>query len=152
MPSLAKNKRAFFDYEILDKWEAGLVLSGPEVKSAKAGQINLKGSFVSIVDEKPMLINCHIAAYQSAKDSQKDYDPTRTRKLLLNKKEIGSLIGKTGQKGLTLLPLAVYTKKGLVKVEIGLGRGKRKQDKRETLKKRATDREIRRALRGKTSP
>ena len=152
MPSLAKNKRAFFDYEILDKWEAGLVLTGPEVKSAKAGQINLKGSFVSIVNEKPLLINCHIASYKPARVIQKEYDPTHTRKLLLNKKEIKSLIGKVGQKGLTLLPLAVYTKKGLVKVEIGLGRGKRKKDKREILKKRAVDRELRRALRGKTNP
>lgn len=152
MAVLAKNKRAFFDYEILERWEAGLVLTGPEVKSAKAGQVNLKGSFVSVVAEKPILLNCHIASYKPAKRIQKEYDPTHTRKLLLNKHEIKSLIGKAAQKGLTLLPLSMYTKKGLVKVEIGLGRGKRKYDKREELKKRATDREIRRALRGKNNP
>lgn len=149
MAVLAKNKRASFDYEILEKWEAGLVLTGPEVKSSKAGQINLKGSYVSVIDEKPLLINCHIASYKPAKGAQKDYHPTRTRKLLLNKQEVKSLIGKAGQKGLTLLPLSIYTKKGFVKIEIGLGRGKKKKDKREALKKKAVDREIRRALRGK---
>lgn len=149
MPILAKNKRAYFDYNILEKWEAGLVLTGPEVKAAKAGQINLKGSFVSVLQEKPLLINCHIALYKPAKGVQKNYNPTHTRKLLLSRKEIKSLIGKTAQKGLTLLPLSVYTKKGLVKIELGLGQGKKKKDKREVLKKRAADREIRRALRGK---
>lgn len=149
MPSLAKNKRAFFDYEILERWEAGIILTGAEVKSVKAGQVNLKGSFVVLTEEQPFLINCHIAPYKQAKGTQKDYLPTRTRKLLLNKKEIKSLIGKAAQKGLTLLPLSVYTKKGFVKVEIGLGRGKKKKDKRELLKKKAADREIRRALRGK---
>ena len=152
MPVLAKNKRAFFDYDILEKWEAGLVLTGAEVKSVKAGQVNLKGSFATISQGKPLLINCHIAPYKQAKGSQKYYSPTHTRKLLLNKKEIKSLIGKEKQKGLTLLPLSIYTKKGFVKTEIGLGRGKKKRDKREILKKKAIDQEIRRVLRGKANP
>ncbi len=151
MKIIAKNKRAFFDYHVLEKWEAGLVLTGAEVKSVKAGHINLKGSFVSMIDGVTKVVNCHISAYKHAKSSQKDYNPTRARRLLLNKKEVSSLIGLLQQKGLTLLPLSVYTKNGFVKVELGLCRGKKKHDKREILKKKAVDREIAQTMRNKTS-
>ncbi|MBU0613178.1 SsrA-binding protein SmpB [Patescibacteria group bacterium] len=151
MKIIAKNKRAYFDYHVLDNWEAGLVLTGAEVKSVKAGHINLKGSYVSLIDIVPKIVNCHIASYKHAKSAQKDYDPMRPRRLLLNKKEVSSLIGLLQQKGLTLLPLSVYTKNGFVKVELGLCRGKKKHDKREILKKKATDREIAQTIRNKTS-
>ncbi len=149
MKSIAANKKAIYDLEILDKWEAGIILSGAEVKSVKQRQVNLKGSYVVLKDEEPWLINTHISPYQRATFDQKNYDPTRSRKLLLNKKEIKSLIGKTAQKGLTLIPLRVYTKHGLVKIEIGLGRGKKQRDKRAVIKKREVDRKIQRALRQK---
>jgi SsrA-binding protein len=151
MKIIAKNKRAYFDYHIIDKWEAGLVLTGAEVKSVKAGHINLKGSFVSLIDNVPKMVNCHISSYKHAKSAQKDYDPTRARRMLLNKKEVSSLIGLLQQKGLTLLPLSVYTRNGFVKVELGLCKGKKMHDKREILKKKDIDREIAQTMRNKTS-
>lgn len=147
MKILAINKQARYNYEILGKYEAGIEFTGPEVKSAKLKQISLKGSYVTIKDSEVWLLNCHISPYKKAR--QEGYDPTRTRKLLLHRKEIDSLIGKLKQKGLTLVPLKVYTKKKLVKVEFGLGRGKRKYEKRELIKKREAKRKIQRALRGK---
>lgn len=148
MSTLTANKKAFHDYHILEKYEAGIVLTGPEVKSVKLGQINLKSSYVTQKNNELWLINCHIAPYKMA-STQKDYKPTRDRKLLLNKKEISSLIGKLQSKGLTVLPLSVYTKGSLVKIKIGVARGKKEYDKRETIKKRETDRTIQRALREK---
>ncbi len=145
MPVLAKNKKAYFDYEILEKFEAGISLIGQEVKSIKMGRISLKGSYVVLKNEEIFLIGCHIPAYQP-KNAPPDYDPERSRKLLLKKKEIRSLIGKTKQKGLTLIPLKVYTKRGKIKVEIALVKGKRKIDKREIIRKREIEREIRKAL------
>jgi len=144
----AYNRRARYDYHITDTLEAGIVLKGFEVKSVKTGHVSLKGSFVVLKNQKPYLLNATIPAYQP-KNAPKDYDPNRNRELLLNKKEIKTLIGKTKEKGLTLVPIKMYNKKGRIKVEVALGKGKRKIDKRETIKKRDVKREIQRALRQK---
>jgi len=145
MKIITKNKNTFFSYEILEKFEAGISLTGQEVKSIKSGKANLKGSYVSTRNGEVFLINCHIPAYQPA-NAPIDYDPERPRKLLLNKKEIDHLIGKSKEKGLTLVPLSMYTKKGKIKLEISTAKGKKKRDKREDIKKRDTEREIRRNL------
>lgn len=145
---LAQNKKAFFDYEILEKFEAGIVLIGQEVKAIKSGRISLRGAYVILKGNEVFLIGCHIPAYQP-KNAPPDYNPERTRKLLLKKSEIKSLIGKSKLKGLTLMPLKVYTKKSRIKVEVGLGKGKRKADKRELIRKREMEREIKRTLREK---
>jgi SsrA-binding protein len=142
---LAKNKKALFDYEILEKFQAGLVLSGQEVKSAKNGQISLKGAFVTFHAGKPLLTGAHITKYKPAGDIP-DYDPTRSRHLLLKKKEIRYLQGKFFEKGLTIVPLSVYTKNRFIKVEIAVARGKKTFDKREVIKKRDANREIKRAM------
>ncbi|MBU1137067.1 SsrA-binding protein SmpB [Patescibacteria group bacterium] len=146
MPTLATNPRAKFDYQILETYEAGLVLSGFEVKAAKNNRLSLRGSYVTIKDGEAFLINAQIMPYQP-KNTPADYDPNRTRKLLLHKKEIKALIGQTKEKGLTLTPIRVYTKRNRIKIEFGLGRGKRKVDKREKIKKRESDRKIDRAMR-----
>ncbi len=148
MPTLATNPRAKYDYHILETFEAGLVLAGHEVKAIKTGHLSLKGSYVTIKNEEAWLINAQIPPYQP-KNTPADYQPDRTRKLLLNKKEIRSLIGQIKQKGLTLVPLRVYTKKGKIKLGFALGRGKREFDKREKIIKREVKRRIDRALRGK---
>lgn len=151
MKIIAKNKRAAFDYNILEKFEAGIVLTGAEVKSIKQGNISLKGSYVTISmtgpDNKPeaWLINAHISPYKPA-GIQLGYDPEKSRKLLLHKKEIDYLIGKQKEGGLTIIPLLVYTKKGRIKIEVGLGRGKKKYEKREAIRKREDERKMRRAL------
>jgi len=145
MSTIAKNKRAYFDYEILETHEAGIVLAGYEVKSVRLGHISLKGSYVTIKDNEAYLLNVHISPYQAA-NMPADYNPTRTRKLLLKRSEINTLVGKSKVQGLTTLPLSVYTKRGKIKIEIGVGRGKKKYEKREKLKKKDSDREIRRAL------
>jgi SsrA-binding protein len=147
MPVLATNKRAYFDYEIADTFEAGLVLFGHEVKSIKTGHISLKGSYVTVkqTDKKLpelLLINAHIPLYAKA-STIKDYDPTRSRQLLLHKSEINRLIGKRKEQGLTLVPLKIYTKHSLIKLSFGIGRGKKKVDKRAAIKKREVDRQIR---------
>lgn len=148
MPSLADNRHARHDYQILETFEVGIVLSGAEVKSAKAGQINLRGSYVTIRDNAAWLINCHIAPYKPA-NLGTGYQPTRTRKLLLKRHEIDTLIGKSKAQGQTVIPLSVYNKRGLIKVEIALARGKKTHDKRETIKKREAKRSIERAMRQK---
>ncbi len=142
MPTETTNKKAFFDYQILEKYEAGIVLTGQEVRSIKGGNVSLMGSYV-VIDEKlrPWLINAHVALYIHAA-TQARYDPLRSRKLLLKKKELNYLLGKTKIKGLTLIPLKIYTKGGLIKVEIGLAKHKRSVDKREIIKKRELDRDI----------
>lgn len=147
MPGLAYNKRAKFDYEISQTYEAGLVLLGHEVKSIKTGHISLKGAFITVKQtEKDLpelyLINAHIPKYAKA-SSVTDYDPYRSRKLLLKKSQIKYLIGKKQEQGLTLVPIKMYTKRGLIKMEFGIGRGKKKIDKRETIKKRDVERKIR---------
>jgi len=141
MKSFAINRRAKFDYEILEKFEAGLVLLGHEVKAIKTGKASLKASFVHLKNSELFLINTHISPYQP-KNTPTNYDPERTRKLLLNKFEIKSLIGKLKQKGLTLVPLKLYNKKGKIKLEFGLGKGRTKTDKRELIKKRQAKREM----------
>ncbi|MFH1611930.1 MAG: SsrA-binding protein SmpB [bacterium] len=145
MPTLAVNPRAKFDYEIIETYEAGIVLVGHEVKSVKTGKISIKSAYVIISKGEALLINANIPPYQP-KNVPAEYQSDRTRKLLLNKSEIKELIGKTQQKGLTLVPIRVYTKKGKIKIEIGLGKGKKKIDKRETIKKRETERDIARTL------
>lgn len=145
MPTLATNKRAHFDYELQDKYEAGLVLLGAEVKSVKNGHISLKGSFVTIHDSELYLTNANISRYPFSNPNIA-YDPTRSRKLLVKKSEIKSLLGKLHVKGLTLVPLRVYTKRRLVKLEFAVGRGKKAHDKRSDIAKHEAKREIERKL------
>lgn len=140
---ITTNKRAYHDYEILDKYEAGIKLTGAEVKSVKLGQANLKGSYAAVsANGTPLLIGCHIAPYKPAKSAQASYDPTRSRVLLLSKKEIKTLIGRLKEKRSALLPLSVKNKSGLIKIELGLGRGKKQFEKRAAIKKRDLEREI----------
>ena len=148
MKILTENKKAYFDYEILEKFEAGLVLIGQEVKSIKTGKVSLRGSYVVLKNEEAYLIGANIPPYQP-KNAPADYNPERSRKLLLNKSEIKHLIGKTKEKGLTLIPLKIYTKNAKIKLAFGIGKGKRKADKRETIKKRETEKEIEKALKSR---
>jgi SsrA-binding protein len=143
MPVLVKNKKAFFDYHILEKMEAGIVLLGKEVKSVRQGKASLVGSYVSVDDNECFLVNSHISPYQPNNTPQ-DYDPRRKRKLLLSRKQIDYLSGKKKERGVSVIPLSVYTKKRLIKLEIGVGRGKKKYDKREALKRKTIDRDLRR--------
>jgi len=145
MKVLADNKRAYYNYEILDKYEAGMVLAGHEVKSIRTGHIGLKGSYVVLKGKEVYLIGATIPPYQP-KNTPEDYDPARSRKLLLKKSEIKELLGKSKEKGLTLIPLKIYTKYAKIKLEFGVGKGKKKTDKRETIKKREIEREIEREL------
>jgi len=152
MKILAENKKAYFKYNILEKFLAGIALIGPEVKSIKGGRINLAGSYVILKNEEVFLVGANIPPYQP-KNMPANYDPERSRKLLLKKAEINQLIGKVKEKGLTLVPLIVYNTKGKkgpsrIKLEFGLAKGKKEKDKRELIKKRETDREIRRTLKG----
>lgn len=143
--SLIKNRKASFDYEILEKYEAGVELLGFEVKSLKKGQGSLEGSHVTVRGGEAFVMNMQIPPYQPT-NTPPDYDPLRNRKLLLTKKEIEELAKNEAQKGLTIVPLSVYNKGRRVKMEIAVVRGKKKYDKRETIKKRDTEREIRRSL------
>lgn len=140
MKSLAFNKRAKFDYDIKDTFDAGLVLEGHEVKSAKSGNVSLTGSYVKVSARGASLVGAHIGPYKYA--PKEGYEPTQTRKLLLNKSELNQLMGK--EKGLTILPLEMFVAgRGLIKIKIGIGRGRKKEDKREYIKKRDTKREAR---------
>ena len=141
---VATNRKARHDYHILETWEAGMVLQGTEVKSLRQGQANLKDSFAHIEGEEIFLRNLHISPYEFGIVAEQD--PNRKRKLLLHKKEIKKLLGKTAERGLTLIPLRLYFKRGLAKVEIALAKGKRSYDKRRDLKKREANREIERAV------
>jgi SsrA-binding protein len=143
MASYAENRKARFNYEILEKYETGIELLGMEVKSVRNGQMSLEGAFVIVRGGEVFLINANIPPYQ-IKNAPKDYDPLRNRKLLLTKKEIAELAGSEKNKSLTIVPISVYNKNRKIKVEIALAKGKKKFDKRETIKKRDTDREIRR--------
>ena len=147
MSTLAINRRASFDYDILEKYEAGLVLLGHEAKSIKAGQINLSGSYIVVRNNKNKkaqfyLVNANVSLYKMAA-SVKDYNPLRERQLLLHKKEQVSILGKKQQAGLTLIPLKIYTNHSFVKLEFALAKGKKKYDKRESIKKREVERNIR---------
>ena len=141
MPTYVTNKRARFDYDILDTYEAGLVLSGPEVKSIRGGSVKLAGAFVTFHGNNAYLINLHVPRYKPAANL-KDYNPERSRALLLKTKEINYLRGKSQEQGLTIIPLALYTKGRHIKVEIGVARGKKKYDKREKIKKRDMKRDL----------
>ena len=147
MKIILENKKALFDYSILEKFEAGIVLKGIEVKSIKTGKMNLRGSFV-VVKQSPtevFLIGANIPPYQP-NNTPDDYDPKRSRKLLLKKIEIKRLIGKSKEKGLTIVPIKVYTIKGKIKIEFAIVKGKKKFDKREQIKKRQTKKEIERTM------
>jgi SsrA-binding protein len=141
---IATNRRARHDYEIMDTYEAGIVLTGTEVKSLRAGRASLTDAFASVDDGEVWLRNLHIPEYTQG--SWTNHEPRRTRKLLLHRKEIERLIGKTRESGLSLVPLSMYFSEGKVKVEIALGRGKRSYDKRADLAKRDANREVARAL------
>jgi len=145
MPTLAVNKQARHEYKILETYEAGVSLTGAEVKSVRAGHINLKGCFATLKDGGLWLLNAHISRYAAA-GPQPGYDPVRTRALLLHAREIGRLAGHLKEKGLTLIPLSIYTKGNRIKVELGLGRGNKQYEKREIIKKRDIDRDIRSIL------
>jgi SsrA-binding protein len=138
---IASNKKAYHDYFILDKLEAGMVLLGTEVKAAREGRVNLKDSYASVRQGEAFLLNCHISPYSHG--NRENHDPTRTRKLLLHSNEIRKLAGKTQEKGLTLVPLRVYLKRGKIKIELGVARGKKLIDKRETERRKELDREAR---------
>mgnify|MGYP001576755752 CR=1 FL=1 len=148
MKILSENKKAYFNYNILEKFEAGISLIGQEVKSIKTRGVNLAGSYVVIKNEEAFWIGAIISPYQP-KNAPSNYDAERSRKLLLKKAEIKYLIGKVKERGLTLIPLKVYTKKGKIKLEFGIVKGKKKFDKRESIKKREVEREIRRELKSR---
>ncbi|MDP2629401.1 MAG: SsrA-binding protein SmpB [Candidatus Harrisonbacteria bacterium] len=142
----AQNRKASFDYQLLDEFEAGIVLSGHETKAVKAGKMTLTGAFVIVRGGEAYLLGAEIAPYQ-AQNLPEGYEVDRTRKLLLRKKEIKKLEREKEEKGLTILPVSVYNKRDLVKVRVALAKRKKKGDKRETIKKRETDRKIRRYTR-----
>lgn len=144
---VVSNRKAFHDYFIEETLEAGIVLAGTEVKSLREGRINLKDSFARVENGEVLLYNCHISPYSHGNIS--NHDPTRTRKLLLQRREIERLLGKAQQKGYTLVPLKIYFKRGWAKVEIGLAVGKKLYDKRQTESKKSAQREIEKAVRGK---
>ncbi|PIP69206.1 SsrA-binding protein [Candidatus Nomurabacteria bacterium CG_4_9_14_0_2_um_filter_32_10] len=145
MVHYAENRKVKFDYEILEKYEVGIELLGIEVKSVRNGQMSLEGAFVIVRGGEVFLINSNIPPYQ-VNNSLKDYDPLRNKKLLLTKKEIETLADSEKNKSLTIVPISVYNKGRKIKIEIALVKGKKKHDKRETIKKRETDREIRREV------
>ncbi len=143
MANYAENRKARFDYEILEKYEAGIELLGSEVKSVRGGQMSLEGAFIIVRGGEAYIINANIPPYQP-KNAPKDYDPLRNRKLLLTKKEINKLAGGEKNKSLTIVPISVYNKGRKIKVLVALVKGKKKHDKRESIKQRETNREIRR--------
>jgi len=143
---VATNRRARFDYEIVDTWEAGIQLMGPEVKSLREGRVNLGDAFATVFRGEAWLEKMHISPYEPATRANPS-DPQRRRKLLLHRQEINRMDHKVTEKGLTLIPLTVYFRRGRAKVELALARGKHRHDKRETIKRREGDREARRAMR-----
>jgi len=145
MKVIAENKKAYFNYEILEKFEAGISLIGQEVKSLKTGGVSLAGNYVVLKNEEVFWVGANIPPYQPGNIGA-NYNPERSRKLLLKKSEIKYLIGKSRQRGLTLIPLKIYTKNGKIKLEFGIAKGKKKFDKRELIRKREIEREIRKAL------
>jgi SsrA-binding protein len=142
---VATNRRARHEYEILETLEAGLVLRGTEVKSLRDGQVNFKDSYATVRNGEAWLRGCHISPYSHGTDA--NHEPERDRKLLLHKREITRIVGKTAEKGLTVVPLKIYFKGGRIKIEIGLARGKKLHDKRATLRERETKREMEKAAR-----
>lgn len=144
---LARNKKARHDYTILETYEAGIVLTGTEIKSVRAGRMNLKDGFARVRNGEVWLENVHISPYEQG--NQFNVDPLRNRKLLLKKREIKKLIGTTQNAGITLVPLRVYLKHGVAKLLLGVARGKHSYDKRETIKRRDQDRELRRVMKNR---
>ena len=144
---ICTNKKARRTYAIDDTYEAGMVLMGTEVKALRQGKAHLKDSYARIKDDEIFLIDTHISPYSHG--NQLNHEPDRTRKLLMHKREIRKLYGKTRERGFTLVPLRIYFKDGKAKVEIGLGKGKRLYDKREDLKRKAMEREIERGFKGR---
>ena len=142
---VATNRRARHDYEILETFEAGIVLRGTEVKSLRTGQVNFKDSYATVRGGEAWLLGCHISPYSHGTDA--NHDPERDRKLLLHGREIRRLVGKIAERGLTVVPLKMYFKSGRAKIEIGLARGKKLHDKRATLRDRQTRREMDKAAR-----
>jgi SsrA-binding protein len=145
MSTLAKNKKAYFDYEILETLEAGLKLTGNEVKALRTNGVRLTGAFVGFYKSSAYLASLHIPKYKFSTVGA-DFNPERNRPLLLKAKQIDYLRGRSQEKGLTIVPLSVYTKGNLIKAEIGIAKGKKQHDKRESIKKRTLDREIQRHL------
>jgi SsrA-binding protein len=143
--SIARNKRARFDYHILETWEAGLVLTGTEVKSLRTGKANLTDSYAIVNGGEVFLLNLHIAPYEQG--NRNNHEPTRTRKLLLHRRQIRRMIGAVEREGLTLIPLELYFKQGVAKVSLALGKGKQLHDKRATERKRDDERDMARIVR-----
>jgi len=143
--AVATNRKAYHEYFIEEKFEAGIMLQGTEVKSLRDGRVNLQDSYASVRDGEVFLYHCHISPYSHG--NMMNHDPIRVRKLLLHKKEINKLLGKTQQKGLTLIPLRIYfSKRGHAKVELGLAKGKKLYDRRASIKSREAGREVERAI------
>jgi SsrA-binding protein len=143
--AVATNRKAYHDYFIEEKFEAGIMLQGTEVKSMREGRVNLQDSYASVKGNEVFLHHCHISPYSHG--NIMNHEPLRTRKLLLHRKEINKLLGKTQQQGLTLIPLRIYfSKRGLAKVELGLAKGKKQHDRRESIKTREASREVERAM------
>ncbi|MEC4676632.1 MAG: SsrA-binding protein SmpB [Nitrospirota bacterium] len=147
MKIITQNKKAFHEYFIEERVEAGIMLKGTEVKSLREGKANLLDSYMIVKGSEAFLLNCHISPYRHG--NMMNHDPVRTRKLLLHKKEIARLQGKAIQKGYSLIPLKIYFKGSHAKVEIGLAKGKKQYEKRESLKKKEADREIERAMKNR---
>jgi SsrA-binding protein len=145
--TIANNRKVYHDYHILEKFEAGIVLTGTEIKSIRAGRVNLGQAFVKPESGEIWLINAHIARYEAG--SYMSHEPTRTRKLLLHKKQVLNLISKTSEKGSTLVPLSLYLKGHLVKVEIALAKGKKQYDKRDAILQRDAEREMDRTIKSR---
>lgn len=136
----ARNKKAFHDFEILERFEAGMVLLGTEVKAIREHRVNLKDSYAKVIEGEVWLENCHISAYSHG--NIQNHEPVRPRKLLLTRREIDKLTGETVKGGLTIVPLQLYFRRGKVKVEIALARGKKLHDKRESARRKVVDREV----------
>jgi len=146
--SIAENRKAFHDFHLMETFEAGLVLLGTEVKAIREGRVNLRDSFARVEDGEVFLYNVNISPYSHR--GYADHEPLRRRKLLLNRSEIKKLIGKTVEKGMTLVPVRLYFKNGRVKVAVSLAKGKKDYDKRETIKRREADRETRAAIKSRS--
>jgi len=144
---VATNRKASHEYHLLERFEAGMVLTGSEIKSIRAGQISLKEAYIHVHNGEAWLVDCHIAPYEQA--GIHNHEPRRERKLLLHRKEIKHLKDQVQQKGLTIIPLRAYLKSGLAKIEIALAKGEKLYDKRQAIKKRDTQREIERQIRGR---
>jgi SsrA-binding protein len=146
---ISENRKAHFNYFIHEKYEAGVSLTGHEVKSIRERRVNLKDSYVRVMREEAFLVNCHISPYSKIQGYE-EIDPIRTRKLLLKRNEINRLMGQAGRKGVAIVPLRMYFKKGFVKVEIAIGEGKKQYDKRATIKLRIHNRETQSAIKKAT--